>query len=117
MSSQDRPTLGARLLALAAMRCRPDAPRLGADELTAHATTLDGWTAAGDRLQKTFSFADYHATLAFVNAVAWIAHAEDHHPDLHVGYNRCDVAWSTHSAGGVTLNDVICAAKIERLFA
>ena len=112
-----RPMLDTRLLALAAMRCRPDAPRLGADELAGHAATLQGWSAAGDRLQKSFRFADYHDTMAFVNAAAWIAHREDHHPDLAVGYNRCDVTWSTHSAGGVTLNDVICAAKLERLFA
>lgn len=112
-----RPVPDTRLLALAAMRCRPDAPRLGADELAGHAATLQGWSAAGDRLQKSFRFADYHDTMAFVNAAAWIAHREDHHPDLAVGYNRCDVTWSTHSAGGVTLNDVICAAKLERLFA
>ena len=104
-------------LALAAMRCRPDAPRLGADELAGHAATLPGWATANDRLHKSFEFADYHDTIAFVNAVAWIAHREDHHPDLAVGYNRCAVTWSTHSAGGITHNDVICAAKIERLFA
>jgi 4a-hydroxytetrahydrobiopterin dehydratase len=117
MTSPQRPVLDTRLLALAAMRCRPDAPRLGADELAGHAATLPGWSTQGDRLVKTFPFDDYHATMAFVNAVAWIAHREDHHPDLAVGYARCEVAWSTHSAGGVTLNDVICAAKIERLFA
>ena len=80
-------------------------------------STLAGWDAQGDRLHKSFRFANYHETIAFVNAVAWIAHREDHHPDLAVGYDRCDVTWSTHSAGGVTLNDAICAAKIERLFA
>ncbi|HSV17150.1 MAG TPA: 4a-hydroxytetrahydrobiopterin dehydratase [Casimicrobiaceae bacterium] len=117
MTGSERPALDTRLLALAAMRCRPDAPRLGADELAAHAATLPGWTTAGDRLVKPFAFDDYHDTMAFVNAVAWIAHHEDHHPDLAVGYARCTVTWSTHSAGGVTLNDVICAAKIERLFA
>jgi 4a-hydroxytetrahydrobiopterin dehydratase len=117
MTDAPRPALGTRLLALATMQCRPDAPRLGADELAGHAATLPGWSAGGDRLVKAFTFADYHHTIAFVNAVAWIAHREDHHPDLAVGFNRCEVTWSTHSAGGVTLNDVICAARIERLFA
>jgi 4a-hydroxytetrahydrobiopterin dehydratase len=112
-----RPALDSRLLALAAMRCRPDAPRLGADELAAHVATLPGWGAGADRLSKEFRFADFRATMAFVNAVAWIADREDHHPDLAVGYGRCEVAWSTHSAGGVTQNDVICAARVERLFA
>ncbi len=117
MSERPRPVLDTRLLALAAMRCRPGAPRLAADELAAHAATLPGWGAADNRLAKTFAFDDYRATLAFVNAVAWIADREDHHPDLAVGFASCAVAWSTHSAGGVTLNDAICAAKVERLFA
>lgn len=117
MSDAQRQNLDTKLLALAAMRCRPGAPRLGADELAALAATLAGWSAAADRLVKAFAFDDYHATLAFVNAVAWIAHREDHHPDMAVGYDHCDVAWSTHSAGGITLNDVICAARVERLFA
>ena len=55
--------------------------------------------------------------MAFVNAMAWIAHREDHHPDLAVHYAKCVVTFSTHDAGGVTLNDVICAARLERLFA
>ena len=115
--TRDRPTLDTRLLALAAMRCRGGAPRLGADELAGHVATLPGWSVAGDRLAKSFAFANYHETIAFVNALAFIAHREDHHPDLQVHYNRCVVAFSTHSAGGVTLNDVICAAQAERLFA
>ena len=79
--------------------------------------SLPGWTHAGNRIEKTFHFADYHRTIAFVNAVAAVAHAEDHHPDLAVHYDRCTVAWSTHSACGVTLNDCICAAKVEALAA
>jgi 4a-hydroxytetrahydrobiopterin dehydratase len=115
--SSERAVLDTRLLALAAMRCRAGAPRLGADELAAHLATLSGWALAGDRLVREFAFANYHETMAFVNALAWIAHREDHHPDLAVGYARCGVTFSTHDAGGVTLNDVICAAKAERLFA
>jgi 4a-hydroxytetrahydrobiopterin dehydratase len=117
MSDSTRPALDTRLLALAAMRCRDGAPRLGADELAGHGAVLAGWDVHADRLVKTFRFDDFHDTMAFVNAVAWIAHREDHHPDLAVGYNRCEITWSTHSAGGVTLNDAICAAKVERLFA
>jgi 4a-hydroxytetrahydrobiopterin dehydratase len=109
--------LGSRVLALAAMQCRSGAPRLAADELAAHLAVLAGWSAERNTLEKTFSFPSYHATIAFVNALAWIAHREDHHPDLALRHDRCVVAFSTHSAGGVTLNDVICAAKTERLFA
>ena len=104
-----------RLAALAAMRCRAGAPRLAADELNAHLATLGGWALVDNRIEKTFRFANFHETMAFVNAVAYVAHREDHHPDLNVGYNRCGVAYSTHDAGGVTLNDCVCAAKVERL--
>jgi 4a-hydroxytetrahydrobiopterin dehydratase len=115
--SADRIRLPTQLLALASMTCRPGAPRLNADELATHLATLAGWTLAGDRIEKVFRFADYYQTMAFVNALAWVAHREDHHPDLGVHYDRCEVTFSTHDAGGVTLNDVICAAKAERLFA
>lgn len=101
--------------ALAAMQCAPGRPRLADDDLREKLSALPGWTRAGDRIEKTFRFPDYHATIAFVNAVAAIAHREDHHPDLAVHYDRCIVAWSTHSAGGVTLNDCICAAKVDGL--
>jgi 4a-hydroxytetrahydrobiopterin dehydratase len=102
---------------LAAAACRPGAARLAPAALAADLALLPGWAAIAVRIEKTFAFPDYHATIAFVNAVAWIAHRQDHHPDLAVGYNRCTVAWSTHDAGGVTRNDCICAAHIERLFA
>ena len=82
------------------------------NELLAH---LPGWQIEGIELSKTYPFADYYRTMAFVNALAWIAHAEDHHPDLSVHYNRAVVRFSTHDAGGLTLNDFICAAKTEAL--
>jgi 4a-hydroxytetrahydrobiopterin dehydratase len=55
--------------------------------------------------------------MAFVNAVAWIAHRENHHPDLEVGYNSCRVSYTTHAIGGLSENDFICAAKVEALLA
>jgi len=75
------------------------------------------WTLNEDstRITRRFDFKDFHQTMAFVNAVAWIAHREDHHPDLEVGYNRCVVHYSTHAVKGLTENDFICAAKINRL--
>ena len=66
-------------------------------------------------IARGFRFANFHETMAFVNAVAWIAHQEDHHPDLEVGYNRCTVRFSTHAIGGLSENDYICAAKIDAL--
>jgi 4a-hydroxytetrahydrobiopterin dehydratase len=103
------------LAALAAMHCKAGAPKLSAQELAGLRSLLGGWNVAADRIDKTFRFTDYHDTMAFVNAVAYIAHREDHHPDLGVHYNRCEVVWSTHDAGGVTLNDCVCAAKVECL--
>jgi 4a-hydroxytetrahydrobiopterin dehydratase len=98
---------------ISALRCAPGAPRLPEAELRDRLAGLPGWELAGDRIEKSFHFRDYAETMAFVNAVAAIAQREDHHPDLSVHYDRCAVAFSTHSAGGVTLNDVICAAKVE----
>jgi 4a-hydroxytetrahydrobiopterin dehydratase len=103
--------------ALAAMHCVPKAPKLSTKELADQLACLTGWKHIGDRIEKSFRFADYHKTIAFVNAVAKIANREDHHPDLSVYYDRCVVVWSTHTAGGVTLNDCICAANVEEIAA
>ena len=110
-----RAAADAALAALAAQNCRPGAPLLPRAELAQNLAALPGWTHAHKALNKSFAFADYYRTMAFVNAVAFVAHRQDHHPDLSVHYNRVDVVYSTHDAGGVTLNDCICAAKVESL--
>ncbi len=74
-----------------------------------------GWQQQGGTIVKTFSFQDYHRTIAFVNAVAWIAHRQDHHPELVVGYNTCRVEYTTHSAGGLSDKDLVCAALVDAL--
>ncbi len=76
-----------------------------------------GWELSedGHALGKTFKFDDYYRTMAFVNALAFMAHREDHHPDLGVHYNRCTVRYSTHDVGGLSENDFICAAKADAL--
>jgi len=61
----------------------------------------------------TYTFKNYYQTMAFVNVIAQIAHQQDHHPELLVSYNRCSVTYSTHSVGGLSINDFICAAKIN----
>lgn len=75
------------------------------------------WSLGEDKkhLYRTFKFKNYYETIAFVNALAWVAHREDHHPDLEVGYNRCHVIYSTHAVGGLSHNDFICAAKVNAL--
>ncbi len=105
--------MSSELRALSALDCRPGAPLLPVSELIKHAAAVPGWDYAENRLTKTFQFANYYHTIAFVNALAYIANRQDHHPDLSVHYNRVVVSFATHDAGGVTLNDCICAAKIE----
>lgn len=78
---------------------------------------VPSWTLSDDgkSVHREFKFKNFHRTMEFVNALAWIAHQEDHHPDLEVGYNRCAVRYSTHAIGGLSENDFICAAKIDAL--
>ena len=76
---------------------------------------LKGWTLESGRLVKVYPFTNYYQTMAFVNAIAWISHREDHHPDLCVHYNKCKVEYWTHAIGGLSENDFICAAKCEAL--
>jgi 4a-hydroxytetrahydrobiopterin dehydratase len=101
---------------LANRRCQPvsGAP-MSADDIRTHLAQLKGWSHTDGAIEKSFSFPDYHRTMAFVNAVAWIAHGEDHHPDLAVSYSRCTVRFNTHSVGGISINDFICAAKVDAL--
>ena len=89
--------------------------RLTPAELTDALKVLTGWMVDGDAIAKTFTFANYYEAMAFVNAVAYIAHAADHHPDMTVGYNRVTVRYSTHDAGGVTALDVGSAEAVEDL--
>jgi 4a-hydroxytetrahydrobiopterin dehydratase len=77
---------------------------------------LPGWSREGKAITKAFRFKNYFETMAFVNAVAWVAPREDHHPDLRVGYAECQVTWWTHAVGGLSENDFICAAKVDALF-
>ena len=110
----------ADLITLAQARC---VPRKGSDHKLGEARLAEllpqvpGWELSeGDQaLSRTFRFKDYYATMAFVNALAWIAHREDHHPDLGVHYDRAVVRFSTHDVGGLSENDFICAAKTSAL--
>jgi 4a-hydroxytetrahydrobiopterin dehydratase len=104
---------------LATKQCKPcegAMPPLSQEEITQLMRQLDGWNYLGKMIRKEFSFKNYYQTMAFVNAVAWISHREDHHPDITVGYNKCQVEYTTHAIGGLSENDFICAAKIDTLF-
>ena len=98
--------------------CAAGTPPLDAAQAGALLAGLhDDWSLEDDgrEINRTCRFKNYYHTMAFVNALAWIAHAEDHHPDLEVGYNRCRIRFSTHAIGGLSENDFICAAKLDAL--
>ena len=78
---------------------------------------LPGWQFVESSIARTYRFENYYQTIAFVNALAWVVHAEDHHPDLLVGYNRCEVRFNTHSVNGISENDFVCAAKADAVYA
>jgi 4a-hydroxytetrahydrobiopterin dehydratase len=94
------------------------APALDQPAIDALLAQIPQWQVDGARIVREFSLRDYRETIAFVNAVAWLAEGENHHPELAVGYGRCTVAFTTHSAGNaLSLNDFICAARIDALYA
>jgi 4a-hydroxytetrahydrobiopterin dehydratase len=90
-------------------------------EVVTRLAQLDGWKLSGDgadaQIEKTYSFPDYYETIAFVNAIAFIANRRDHHPDLSVHYGKCVVRFNTHSARGITELDFECAAQVDALLA
>jgi 4a-hydroxytetrahydrobiopterin dehydratase len=98
--------------------CDGGVPPLTAAEAAALREQLHReWTIAADAksLKRAYKFKDFYRTMSFVNAVAYIANLEDHHPDLQVGYDYCRVTFATHAIGGLSQNDFICAAKLDRL--
>lgn len=108
-----------RICELAKGKCKPcegGVPPLTENEAARYLAELSGWQKHGTTIVKTYRFKNYHETMAFVNATAWISHREDHHPDLAVGYNQCTATYTTHAIGGLSGNDFICAAKIDALF-
>ena len=106
---------------LAAKKCVPcegGAAPLGPDAVKALSRQLHAdWRVSEDSrsLRRSLKFRDFFRTMSFVNAVAHIANGEDHHPDLKVGYDYCEMTYTTHAIGGLSENDFICAAKIDRL--
>jgi 4a-hydroxytetrahydrobiopterin dehydratase len=90
-------------------------PALKQAQIKALLPQIPGWKIDKGAVARTFDFKDFHPTMEFVNAVAWIAHREDHHPDMKVSYNKCEVRYSTHSVKGLSENDFICAAKVNAM--
>ena len=91
------------------------APALDSKTVTSYLKECRGWTIDKGELVREFKFANYYETMSNVVAIAMIAQSEDHHPDMHVGYNKLAVRYSTHSVGGLSENDFICAAKVNQM--
>lgn len=92
---------------------------MNATEVVASLSKLQGWALTGDgqdvAIEKTYTFANYYETISFVNAVAFVAHLQDHHPALSVHFNRCVVAFNTHDVGGISATDFDCAERVDAL--
>ena len=97
--------------------CEGGVPALTKEKVRELLQKLNHWEANADStmITKRFAFKNFYKTMAFVNAIAWIANQENHHPDLEVGYNYCVVKYTTHAINGLSENDFICAAKVEAL--
>ncbi len=97
--------------------CEGDIPPMDRDEIEQQLHEIPGWkfNAQDYFIFRTFHFKNYYLTMAFVNMVAWLAHQENHHPQLEVGYDQCTVKYWTHAIQGLSRNDFICARKINLL--
>ena len=98
--------------------CIDNAAALGEAEIATLLASVPGWRVADGKLERRFGFKNYYDTMAFVNALAWLSHQQDHHPELVVNYKECVARYNTHSAGGaLSANDFLCAAKASALYA
>ncbi len=99
--------------------CEGGVAPLTMEESTKYLKKVSEWQLSDDikHLSRVFSFKNYYHTMAFVNAVAWMANCENHHPDLEVSYNQCVVHYTTHAIGGLSENDFICASKVNNILA
>ena len=107
---------------MSAPAAKPQSSRgqaLSGPQVIARLASMDGWKLWGDgdtlAIEKTFRFASYLHTLAFANAVAYVAEQQDHHPDMLLGYKSCSVRWRTHDVQGVSVTDFSCAALTDAL--
>lgn len=99
------------------LACEGGVKPLTRDEITKLLAQIPAWevNADGTAISRRYTFKNFYHTMSFVNAVAWIANQENHHPDMEVGYNYCNIKYNTHAIGGLSENDFICAAKINGL--
>lgn len=105
------------LTSIRCVGCEGGIPPLTAAEISELLPQVKNWEVSEDKksISKRFTFKGFYKTMAFVNAVAWIANQENHHPDMEVGFNYCNIKYTTHAIDGLSKNDFICAAKVDAL--
>ena len=105
---------------LLATKCHHTESALSEAEISSYLGAVPEWKRDGNRITRTYQFKNYYENLAFINAIAYVIHAEDHHPEIVLTYNRCLIRFDTHSVnggqGGISVNDFICAAKVDAIF-
>jgi len=105
---------------LLARKCHHTETALSDADVSTYLAAVAGWESAGNKISKTYKFKNYYETLAFMNAIAYVIHAEDHHPEITLTYNQCVIRFDTHSVndgrGGLSENDFICAAKVDAIY-
>ncbi len=105
------------LTSIRCVGCEGGIPAMSKKEVLALMPQIPSWQLSDDvqSITRKYSFTDFYHTMAFVNAIAFVANQENHHPDLEVGYNYCHIKFLTHAVKGLTQNDFICAAKIDKI--
>lgn len=105
---------------LLARKCHPTEQALSDTDIAAFLLAVPEWTRDGNHIVRTFQFKNYVETLSFINAIAYVIHAEDHHPEITLTYNKCVIRFDTHTVdagrGGLSDNDFICAAKVDAIY-
>jgi len=105
---------------LLARKCHHTENALSDADISAYLGAIPEWTRTENRIVKSYKFKNYYETLAFMNAIAYVIHAEDHHPEITLTYNQCVIKFDTHSVnngrGGLSENDFICAAKVDAIY-
>lgn len=109
-----------QLKELLSRKCKHTEQALTDAEIGAYLNAVPDWKSDGKRITKTYQFKNYYETIAFINAIAYVIHAEDHHPETTLTYNQCALRFDTHSVnggrGGLSENDFICAAKVDAIY-
>jgi len=105
---------------LLARKCHHTETALSETDISSCLRAVPEWQLDGKRIVRTYQFKNYYETLAFMNAIAYVIHLEDHHPEIVLTYNKCVIRFDTHSVnngtGGVSENDFICAAKVDAIY-